>query len=197
MLLLFNPLCFPLFLPQFQCIASSGFEIDHYHSFNFISCNKAISVFSDVMPSSSKSKGKKRRHRTDSRRGSHHASSRRQEESGESSQPAHQEETGAGREFGANWRNMYNPGSDESSASRGRHRLQDREYEGYSIPSPSPPRRRQRDSRWGDAARASLEDVQRRDRQVHARNSWREAREAARARGELVDQGTGCGCVIL
>lgn len=90
------------------------------------------------------------------------------------------------------------PGSDESSVDRGRNRRRQEEYEGYSAPSPSPPRGRARDSMWGDAARASLELVQTQDRQARARNNWMEQREAAMARGELVDDEQGCcSCVIL
>ncbi|KAG6368697.1 hypothetical protein INS49_002910 [Diaporthe citri] len=106
----------------------------------------------------------------------------RPEEQGESSRRTHREDTGAGQEFGANWRTRFVPGSDESSVDRGRNRRWQEEYESYYVPSDSPPREQPRDSMWGDAARASLELVQTQDRQARARNNWRGEREAARHR---------------
>lgn len=184
------------FLLKPKYITISSFDIINYNRFKIHSFNKGERIFSSVMPSSSsKSKGKRGRHHTKSSHGSHHTSSRRQDEPGESSRQAHQDDTGAGREFGQRWRAKYQPRSDESSVDRGRHRRQQHEYEGYVVPPPSPTRPHHRQSMWGDAARASMELVQTQDRQARARNDWRQGREAARGRGERVAEG-GC-CVIL
>lgn len=191
---------FSSFLSFFCSLRHHSFEFQNQslQSSKFISFNKAISILSNVMSSSSKPKGKHGGHHHKSRHHGHHASSRRPEEQGESSRRAHREDTGAGREFGPNWRTDYRPGSDESSADRGRNRLRQEEYPGYYVPPSSPrPRGRPRESMWGDAARASLELVQTQDRQARARNSWREGREAARDRGEPVDDRRSPCCVIL
>lgn len=175
------------------------------------------------MPSSSsKSKGKGKdcrgRHQTQSKsHRSHHTSTVRQDEPGESSRQAHkdtswgrEDEPGQsswqgdeddyrypreGQDFGPRWIATYEPRSDETSVDRGRHRHRAQEYEGYIAPSLSPPRPRPIDTMYGDAARASLELVQVRDRRAHAKNDWRQGREEAIRRGELED--SGCGCVIL
>lgn len=141
------------------------------------------------MPSSSKSKGKHGKRHKKSSHGGHHSSFIAQDEPGESSQQARHEDTGAGREFGRTWRAIHEPGSDESSVDRGRHRRQQHEYESYTVPSLSPPRRRHKKSKWG--AQEQLQSARTHDLQAQARNSWRRGREAARAR----DSGTKC--VIL
>lgn len=151
---------------------------------------------------SKKNKGKAKHH-TKSSHGGHHTSSMRQDEPGESShQQRRQYVPREGRDFGPYWRETYRPGNDESSVERGRNRRRSEEYEGYNPPG-QPPKRakrpRSRERSWGGPARASLELVQTHDRQAHARNHWRQGREAAMARGEPVASDAGCfsTCVIL